>query len=199
MDFDRLEQAWRSEANTPDAKAQAYLMEELMLMLKARRRGETLLFAIPVAAMTFFTAIALKAAYTGQMDASREWGSLAMLGVCWVMLGAVFVVGMMAKRPRREGQPMRQALEGMLAANRRARANCRIFWISFPAFMVPTLVAVMQLHEVGKATERDTGQMLLLFAVAVGASLGWNTLRYFRVLKPEQKRLEALLQDYGEG
>jgi hypothetical protein len=41
MDFDRLEQAWRSEANTPDAKAQAYLMEQLMHALKARRRGET--------------------------------------------------------------------------------------------------------------------------------------------------------------
>lgn len=198
MEFDRLEQAWRSEANTPDAKAQAYLMEELMHTLKARRRGETLLFAIPVAAMTFFTAIPVQAIFTGQLDVSREWGGLAMLGVCWVMLGAVFAAGVLAKRPRREGQPLRQALEAMLACNRRARANCRIFWISFPAFMVPTLVAVMQLHEVGKTTERDMGQMLLLFVVAVGASLGWNTLRYFRVLKPEQKRLEGLLAEYGE-
>ncbi|MBO9547405.1 NTP transferase domain-containing protein, partial [Caulobacter sp.] len=90
MEFDRLEQAWRSEANTPDAQAQAYLMEELMHMLKARRRGETLLFAIPVAAMTLFTAIVGRSMLMGRMNLEREWGALAMLGVCWLVLAAVF-------------------------------------------------------------------------------------------------------------
>lgn len=198
MDFDRLEQAWRSEANTPNQQAQAYLMEQLMHALKARRRGEILLFAIPVAAMTFFTGVAIRSILAGKVDIDREWGSLAMLGVCWFMLAAVFVAAVLARRPRGDGSPMRQTLEAMLAANRRARINYRIFWMSLPVFILPTLIGVFQLGEVGKATDRNLWQMLLVFGVALGASLGWNALRFFKVLKPEQKRLEGLLAEYRE-
>jgi hypothetical protein len=198
MDFDRLEQAWRSEANTPSEQAQAYLMEQLMHMLKARRRGEALLFAIPVAAMTLFTGVAVRSILAGKVDIDREWGALAMLGVCWVMLALVFAAAVLAKRPRGDGSPMRQTLEAMLAANRRARVNYRIFWMSLPVFILPTLIGVFQLNEVGKATERDIGQMLLVFGVALAASLGWNALRFYRVLKPEQRRLEGLLAEYNQ-
>jgi hypothetical protein len=198
MEFERLEQAWRSQANTPDQQAQAYLMEQLMHALKARRRGEILLFAIPVAAMTVFTAIAGRSILAGQVDLAREWGALAMLGVCWLMLAAVLAAAVLAKRPPRDGSPVRQTLEAMLAANRRARVNYRIFWMSLPVFMVPLLVGVFQLNEVGKTTDRNMWQMLLVFGVALGASVGWNALRFFKVLKPEQRRLEGLLAEYRE-
>uniref|UniRef100_B0SVH7 Transmembrane protein n=1 Tax=Caulobacter sp. (strain K31) TaxID=366602 RepID=B0SVH7_CAUSK len=196
MDFDRLEQAWRSEANTPDERARTYLMEQLMHALKARRRGEILLFAIPVAAMTFFTAVAASAILAGKVDLGREWGAMAMLGICWAVLLAVFIAGLLSKRPRGAGSPVRQTLESLLAANRRARVNSRIFWMSLPVFIVPTLIGVFQLNAAGKATDRDVGQMLLVFGVALAASLGWNVLRFFRVLKPEQRRLEGLLKAY---
>jgi hypothetical protein len=196
MEFDRLEQAWRSEANTPGAQAQAYLMEQLMHTLKARRRGEILLFTIPVAAMTLFTAIAVRAVLAGRTDVGREWGAMAMLGVCWAVLAAVLVAGVLAKRPRGDSSPVRQTLEAMLAANRRARVNHRIFWMSLPVFILPTLIAVFQLGEAGKATDRNIWQMLLVFGVALGASVGWNALRFFLVLKPEQRRLEGLLAEY---
>ena len=198
MEFDRLEQAWRSEANTPDDKAKAYLMEQLMHMLQTRRRGEMLFAVIPVAAMTFFTAVAGRSILAGRVDLDREWGALAMLGVCWAVLAAVLIAALLAKRPPRDGSPMRQTLEAMLAANRRARVNYRIFWMSLPVFILPTLIGVFQLNEVGKATERNVGQMLLMFGVALAASLGWNALRFFKVLKPEQRRLEKLLAEYGE-
>jgi len=198
MEFERLEQAWRSQANTPGQQAQAYLMEQLMHALKARRRGETLLFAIPVAAMTLFTAIAGRSILVGQADLGREWGALAMLAVCWGVLAAVLIAAALAKRPPREGTPVRQTLEALLAANRRARVNYKIFWMSLPVFFAPMLVAVFQLGEAGKATDRNMWQMLLVFGVALGASVGWNTLRFFRVLKPEQRRLEGLLAAYEE-
>lgn len=198
MEFDRLEQAWRSQANIPDQQAQAYLMEQLMHALKARRRGEILLLAIPVAAMTLFTAIAGRSILIGQTDLVREWGALAMLGVCWAVLAAVFVAGLLARRSRREGSPVRQTLEALLAANRRARVNYRIFWMSLPVFLVPMLIAVFQLNDVGKTTDRNMWQMLLVFGVALGASVGWNALRFFKVLKPEQRRLEGLLAEYRE-
>jgi hypothetical protein len=197
MEFEHLEAAWRSPANTPDDRAQAYLMEDVMKSLKARRRGEILLFAIPVIAMTIFTTIALQAVVSGRMDPSQEWGSLAMLGVCWLMLAAVLVAGILLRHHgRSDSASMRDTLSAMLAANRRARTNVRIFWMMLPVFLVPMMVGVTQLHEVGKATERDTWQMLFVFGVALIASVGWNTGRYFLVMKPEQGRLEGLLKEY---
>jgi hypothetical protein len=60
------------------------------------------------------------------------------------------------------------------------------------------LFAVDQLHDVGKVTDRNSWQMLLVFGVALAASVGWNTGRYFLVLKPEGQRLESLLAEYQD-
>lgn len=197
MEFEHLEAAWRSPANTPDDKAQAYLMEEVMKTLRDRRRDEVLLFAIPTIAMSIFTAIAVRAIAEGRMDPVREWGGLAMLGVCWLILAAVLVAGILL-RHRRGADPgsMRDTLAAMLAANRRARTNVRIFWMMLPVFLAPMLIGVTQLREVGKATERDAWQMLFVFGLALVSSVGWNMGRYFWVMKPEQRRLEALLKEY---
>ncbi|WP_421738969.1 hypothetical protein [Caulobacter sp.] len=199
MDFERLEQAWRSEANTPDARAQTFLMEELMRTLKARRRADLLLFVIPAAAMTLFTAIAVRSVLNGAMDVGREWGGLGMLAVCWIVLAAMLITGvLMRRRGGASGSPVRDTLAAMLASNRAARANCRIFWMSLPVFMVPMLLAVTQLHDVGKTSDRNMAQMLLVFGVALAASVSWNIGRYVLVLKPEGKRLESLLADYED-
>ncbi|HWU80987.1 MAG TPA: hypothetical protein VN158_13095 [Caulobacter sp.] len=196
MEFEQLEAAWSSPANTPDDKAQAYLMETLMQTLKDRRRGELLFFAIPVTAMTIFTALMARTIAAGRMDVGREWGSIVMLAVCWLVLAAVLVAGILLRHRGNSGSPVRDTLSAMLAANRRARANVRIFWMMVPVFLTPMLVSVSQLREVGKATERDTWQMLFVFGVALVASVGWNTARYFWVMKPEQRKLEGLLAEY---
>jgi hypothetical protein len=197
MEFDQLQAAWTSPANTPDAKAQAYLMEELMYALKARRRGEILLFGIPVAAMTIFSVIAAQAVISGRMDPGREWASLAMMGVCWLMLAAVLIAGVFLRnRKTPGGSPVRDTLNVLLAANRRARANVRIFWMMLPVFLAPMFIGVGQLRDVGKASDRDAWQMLFVFGVALLASVGWNTARYYWVMKPEQRRLEGLLKEY---
>ncbi|PIB95781.1 hypothetical protein [Caulobacter sp. X] len=197
MEFDRLEAAWRSPANTPDDKVRAYLMETLMRTLKARRRGEILLFAIPATTMTIFTVIMARTIAGGRMDVAREWGALAMMGVCWLVLLGVFAAGALLRHRRQPGEPaVLDTLRAMLAANRRARTNMRIFWMMLPVFLVPMAIGVTQLREVGKASERDAWQMLLVFGLALGASVTWNAARYFGVMKPEQRRLEALLKEY---
>lgn len=197
MDFDQLQTAWRSPANTPDDRVQAQLMEHVMTTLKTRRRREIALFAMPTAAMALFTAIAVQAIVDGQTNPAGEWGSLAMLGVCWMVLAAVLVVGFRLRHRARDGDtPMRDSIAALLASNRRARANVGIFWMMLPVFLVPMLFSVSQLGAAGKATERDMGQMLLVFGVALTVSAGWNTARYFWVMKPEQRRLEGLLAEY---
>nr|WP_295112385.1 hypothetical protein [uncultured Caulobacter sp.] len=196
MEFEHLEAAWRSPANTPDDKARAYLMEEVMKTLKARRRREVLLFAIPTVAMSIFTAIAVQAVSTGRMDPDREWGGLAMMGVCWLIIAAMLVVAILMRHRGRSDGSVRDTLSAMLTANRRARTNMRIFWMMLPVLFAPMIAGVWQLRDVGKATERDAWQMLFVFGVAMVASIGWNLGRYFLVMKPEQRRLEGLLEEY---
>lgn len=199
MEFEDLEAAWRSPANTPDDKVRAYLMEEVMRTLKARRRRELLFFAIPATAMTIFTVIMARTIAAGGMDVGREWGALAMMAVCWMaLLGVLAASVLLRHRGKQNEPPVLDTLRALLASNRRARTNVRIFWMMLPVFLIPTLVGVGQLQEAGKASGRDAWQMLFVFGVALIASVGWNTARYYWVMKPEQRRLEDLLREYED-
>lgn len=199
MEFERLETAWRAPANTPEAKTQAYLMEEFMKTLKARRRGEILMFIVPATAMAIFTTIAARTIAEGGMDPGREWAALVMLGVCWLALTAAVINGVVQRHRRSsQGSPMHETLSAMLAANRRARSNMRIFLMLLPVFLVPMLFSVSQLREVGKVTDQNAWQMLMVFGLALGSSVIWNLGRYFWVTRPEQRRLEGLLREYEQ-
>ncbi|KQY98935.1 hypothetical protein ASD21_02960 [Caulobacter sp. Root1455] len=194
MEFDRLEQAWRSEANTPGVELRTILKEQLMETLKTRRRTELLLAGIPIAALTLFTVVALAAVLRSQTGAG--WPGIAMLGVCWVVAGGVML--RCFRRRRDTGAPLRDTVAALLAANRAARKNFQLFWIMLPVFMFPLAMAIQKLIEDGRMNTSAGWQAGLVCGVALAASTGWNTLRYFLVMKPEQRRLERLLAEYGE-
>jgi len=194
MDFERLEQAWRSEANRPSEAQQARLMEELMTTLKTRHRTEALLAIIPIATMTLFTVLAGVAVLRAG-DAFRGWPGLAMLGFVWLVMGAVLWIGFRA-RPRDSGKPMREVLTRRLAHNRAERRNYHVFWAMTPVFYLPMWMIIQRLQDQGRLDTPAGWQALTVCAIAVAASLGWNTLRFFAALKPEQRRLEALLAEY---
>lgn len=193
MEFDRLEQAWRSGANTPTDEIQTRLKEQLMHTLKTRRRTELLLTGIPAATLTLFTVIALAAVLQNQ---GAGWAGIAMLAICWGVMGAVFW-NSIRHRSRDTGSPLRDTVAGLLASNRRARSSCHVFWAMLPVFMLPLFMALQRLQEDGRMTSAQGWQALGVCGVALAASAGWNALRYIMVLKPEQKRLEALLAQYN--
>lgn len=194
MDFERLEQVWRSEANRPSEEHQARLMEALMSTLKTRRRTEFLLSAIPFAALAVFTLVAGAAVLRGGED-FHGWAGMAMLGVCWIVMIAVFWNGFRA-RARDTGQPMRDTLASLLARNQAARRNYHVFWMMAPVFILPMWFAIERLQRDGKMDSAAGMQALALCGGALVASFGWNTLRFYWVMKPEQRRLEDLLREY---
>ena len=174
MDFERLEQVWRSEANRPSEEQQARLMEELITMLNASRRTEFLLAAIPFGAMSVFTVVAGVAAYRGDAFA-HDWPGLAMLGVCWVVLIGVFWNGFRARR-RPTGQPMRDTLESLLARNQAARRNYKTFCALTPVFLFPLWMAFDHLKDDGRMSAAAGFQALSVETVhsmrrAVGNSV----------------------------
>lgn len=193
MEFDRLEQAWRSGANTPTDEIQARLKEQLMQALKTRRRTELMLTGMPAATLTLFTVIALA---TVLRNAGAGWPGIAMLAICWGVMITVFWNGL-RHRSRDAGSPLRDTVAALLAANRRARANCHVFWALLPVFMVPLFLAFQRLQQDGRMNTSEGWQAMGVCGVALAASTGWTALRYFMVLRPEQKRLEALLSEYA--
>ena len=91
---------------------------------------------------------------------------------------------------------MRYTLAGLLARNQAARRNYHVFWMMTPVFVLPLWVAIERLQEQGRMNSASGFQALALCGGALLASFGWNTLRFFLALKPEQRRLEALLAEY---
>ncbi|MDI1365325.1 MAG: hypothetical protein PSX79_10725 [bacterium] len=164
-----------------------------MHTLKTRRRAEMLLAGIPLTTLTLFTAVALAVVLERQ---GAGWPGLAMLAVCWTVMSAVLWNGF-RHRSRHTGAPLRDTVAGLLAANRRARSNCHVFWAMLPVFMLPLVMAIQRLQEDGRMNTTAGWQAMALCGLALAASTGWNLLRYILVLKPEQRRLEALLADYG--
>ncbi|WP_297513863.1 hypothetical protein [uncultured Caulobacter sp.] len=158
-----------------------------METLKSRRRVEALLALIPLAAMTLFTATAAAIVLRGG-ETARGWLGLAMMAACWLVMLAVFWTGFRA-RPSTADAPLREALARRLARNRSERRGYHVFWMMTPVFFLPLWMA-LQRHQ-----EASFG-VLALCAAAVIASLGWNSLRFFLALRPEQRRLEALLAEY---
>lgn len=165
-----------------------------MLTLKTRRRLEVLLAGIPATVLTLFTGMALSA---GLKSEGAGWPGIAMLAVCWMVLGAVLWNGF-RHRSHDTGPPLRDTVAGLLAANRRARSNCHVFWAMLPVFMVPLFMAIQRLQEDGRMNTTAGWQAMAVCGLALAASAGWNLLRYILMLKPEQRRLEALLADYQD-
>lgn len=199
MDFERLSQTWRAQPDSPDAETSAYLLQRLAAELKARHRGELLLLALPIAGLAHLTIVVSRGALAGAVSIRDEWGVIAMLGVGWVAAAAVLLARVVASRPRDQGRPLFQALELMLAANRRARSGYRILIAAHPVFVAAVVVAIAQLSSGGKVSGQNSGQLMLLSLglLAGSAALLWR--QYSRVLKPQQQQLESLLGAYRSG
>ncbi|HJV43813.1 hypothetical protein [Caulobacter sp.] len=194
MDFERLEQVWRSEANRPSDKLQARLTEELMTSLKTRERTEGLLALIPLATMSLFTVVAVVAVLRAG-DAFRGWPGMGVLGFCWIVMILVGWFGFRA-RPREVDRPLRDVVARRLDQNRLERRHFHTFWLMTPVFFLPMGMVLQRLHDEGRINTAAGWLALAVCAVAVAASLGWNTARYYWVMKPEQRRLEELLREY---
>ncbi|HYE42188.1 MAG TPA: hypothetical protein VEA15_02250 [Caulobacteraceae bacterium] len=201
MDFERLERAWRSDANTPTAAAVAYLTEDIMHTLQ-RRRGKF---------RTFLGLMAvLLSAWTGMIawnvvadpfpfDLAGEWSVLVLLALPWI---ALVVAGRLYARHRRAhpdpyastADTLRALIDENAMAQRRFRFMAAIMAIG----VVGLAVALGQLVSVGKMTPQNVRDGAILFGVVLTAVWSVLTVNYFNRLRPEGERLKRLLAQYAE-
>ena len=201
MDFERLERAWRSPANTPAEAAAAYLVEETMQTLKQRRRSFHTITAIAGIALL---------AWTGRIawdwfgnpfpfDLAAEWGAVAMLVLPWIAL--VIVRAQFAKHLNAYPDPdasMPDALRALIDENRMARRRVVIMAVMMVLGVAALAVALGQLVEVGKMTPQNVRDGAMLFGAVFAVVWGWIGVNYFTRLKPEGERLDRLLAEYAD-
>lgn len=202
MDFEQLERAWRSSANSPTAAAVAYLTEDIMQTLQ-RRRGQfrTFLGLMAVLLSAWTGVIAWHAvADPFPFDVAGEWGALALLVLPWV---ALFIVGgLYARHLRAHPDPYASTadtLRGLIDENDMAQRRFRLMAAIMAIGVVGLAVALGQLVAAGRMTPQNVRDGAILFGVVLSLVWGVLTVNYFRRLKPEGERLKRLLAQYAEG
>ena len=201
MDFERLERAWRSPANTPAEAAAAYLVEETMQTLKDRRRQFHTLTAIAGVALALWTGRIIWDWFANPFpfDLAAEWGAVAMLVLPWI---ALFVArGQFARHLNAYPDPdasMPDALRALIDENRMARRRVVFMAVMMALGIAALAVALGQLVEVGKMTPQNVRDGALLFGAVFVVVWGWIGVNYFTRLKPEGERLGRLLAEYAD-
>lgn len=201
MNFERLERAWRSSANSPSEAAKTYLMEEMMEALKKRRRdfrGFTMLIGLTLTGWT------LKIVYDVifrpfPFDISREWAALPLFLLPWA---ALVFIGVQHKRHMHAfPDPYRSTpdtLRALIDENDVAQARTR--WMAGMTALCIVLLAVMlgQLMSVGKMSGQNVFQGSILFGTIFAGIWVYHGWHYFRKLRPEGERLRRLFADYED-
>lgn len=199
MDFERLERAWRSDANRLSEAAATYVMEETMDELKRRRRGFDVFCAVVGLVLLAVTARVGWAVVFDPFafDWSAEWGSVALLILPWA---ALFVLrAMYGRHLRRHPDPyasMPSSLRALIDENAVARQRAKVMAVIVAVSLGVLAVAVVQLVGVGKMTWGNARDGAILFGTVFAVVWGAVAVDYMTRLKPEGARLRRLLAEY---
>lgn len=201
MDFERLERAWRSSANSPSEAAKTYLMEEMMETLEKRRRdfrGFTVIIALTLIAWT--AKIGYDVVFNPfPFDWSREWAALPLFLLPWA---ALFFIRAQHKR-HMEAFPdpyksTPDTLRALIDENDTAQARTR--WMAGMTAVCIALLGLMlwQLMSVGKMSGQNVLQGSILFGAIFAGIWAYQAWHYVRKLRPEGDRLRRLLAEYQD-
>lgn len=201
MDFERLERAWRSSANSPSEAAQTYLMEEIMETLNKRRRDFRGFIVIVGLTLTFWTAKVVYDIFANPFpfDVGREWAALPLGLLPWLSL--LFIIRQHKRHMDAFPDPeasVPSTLRALIDENLTAQARTR--WMARMTLVFIGLVAIMlgQLVSVGKMSEQNVFQGSIVFGTIIAGIWAYQVWAYFRKLRPEGERLRRLLADYQD-
>jgi hypothetical protein len=200
MNFDELQQAWNSPRNSLPAEQQRALAEKFSRQMIRRRRFQTFWLIHTFVWLTLITGLAIATIATGRTSPAQEWGLFPLLIVPWGF--AIHLLRRYRKpaAPATRGElPVSDSLNAALASNRTAQSHSK--WIgALYILLTPVLgLAMQQLQAAGKVSSRELTSMAVFFGATLlfcGAVLA---ARYFGRLRPQQKQLEDLLQQFTRG
>lgn len=196
MDYEALQNAWRSAGNNPSAAASAYLIEQAQATLAGRRRRLRRLLAFAGVMLTIPLGLMAVDIFTGQadvIDLRREWG---LLPFALIPFAALILI---ASRAAPRAAPHGALLDTFRALREdNAAARLRIFIVGGAMALFAPLLAVLlnQLVETGKMASHEMASAAMVLGGALLLSAGWMAVKYATQLAPERRHLDALIRQY---
>ncbi len=196
MDYEALQNAWRSSGANPDAAARAYIVGEARATVSRRRAHLRRMLAFAAVMLTIPLALMAVDIVTGQsdfIDLRREWG---LIPFALIPFAALILI---IRRGDHRDAPVGSLLESFQALrNDNAAARARIFIIGGAMVVFAPLLIVLlnQLNAVGKMAADEMLSAGLVLGGALAASALWMAVRYFTHLQPERRHLDALIAQY---
>lgn len=196
MNLNEMQNVWNSPRNNLPTEEQHRLADQFARQMIRRRRFQSVWLINTFVWLTVITVLAIRTVAVGQTTPSQEWGLFPLLLVPWGF--AIHFLRRYLKPivPMTHGEmSIADSLRAALASNQETRAHVKLVGVLY-VIMIPLLALGMrQLHAVGKVSERELTSMAIFFgAVLLFGGLG-IAVRYFIRLRPQQRRLNALLAE----
>lgn len=200
MNLDELQQTWNSPRNNLPAEQQRVLVEKFSRQMIRRRRFQTFWLVHTFVWLTLITGLAIVMIATGKTSPAREWGLFPLLLVPWAFAIHLLRRYRQPAAPATRGElPVSDSLSAALDSNRAARSQSK--WVG-ALFLVLTpflALAMQQLQTAGKVSSRELTSMAVFFGATLLFCGAVIAARYFGRLRPQQRQLEDLLQQFNQG
>jgi hypothetical protein len=199
MDFERLEDVWRSRSNSLDAVAVTQLTEKTMTTLKQRQNAFNVGIGVVGLVLTLWTGRVVWEAFTAPFpfDPAREWGAILLGVLPWIALFTVRALH--DRRMRAHLDPyasLPDTLRALIDENVAARRRLVIMGAFGLAFVGVLALSLRQMVDVGKMTPEQVALGGLLFTCVMVLVVGLTTLDLVFRLVPEGRRLRRLLAEH---
>lgn len=199
MNLNEMQNLWNSPRNNLPTEEQQRLADQFARQMNRRQRFQSIWLINTFIWLTIITVLAIRMVAIGQTT-SQEWGLFPLLLVPWGFAIHFLRRYLKPVAPITRGETtIVDSLRAALASNRETRSHLKLVGVLY-VIMIPFLMLAMrQLHVVGKVSERELTSMAIFFgAVLLVGGIG-IAVRYFARLQPQQKRLDALLVELADG
>jgi hypothetical protein len=200
MNFDELQPDWNSPRNNLPTGQQRALVETFSRQMIRRRRFQTFWLIHTFVWLTLITGLAIVMIATGKTSLAQEWGLFPLLIVPWA-----FAIHMLRRHrkpaaPATRGElPVSDSLSAALDSNQTAQSQSKRVGALY-LVLTPLLgLAMQQLYAAGKVSSRELTSMSVFFGATLLFCGAVIAVRYFGRLRPQQRQLEDLLQQFSQG
>jgi hypothetical protein len=198
IDFARIEDSWRSPANGLTDLEHAHLARQFARTLNKRRFLSRVVMGSAALALAAGLAFILYGLASGRtrIDWPSEWAVVSLFAVPCIVLALAWRAHMSFLRPGYTGGQMLASLRALLDENASGRFRLKLVAGTY-CLLIPLLIwGIRQLGEVGKMQPVHQQQAGIALGAMLAVCAGLMAVRFYAHLKPEQRRLEALIRQY---
>ena len=193
MNNNDLQKTWAAPGNHLPLEQQRALAETFTRQMIRSRRFQLFWIIQSFTWLILITGLAIWTIAIGKVNSAQEWVLFPLLIAPWGF-AIYFLRRYLKPCELTEGDsPIVDSLRAALASNQSHQSRLKLVGLLF-IITVPLLVLAMeQLHGVGKISSRELTSMGWCFGATLLGSAAIIAARYFGSLLPNQKHLEELL------